>query len=154
MHWLDIVQMAFDEACRARLRAWAGKLWFTDNRETPDTLQVTYEYRGFIATYENRNANGQSMFNKGGGILFHGSAATLYVDREGLSRDTGGERRPAHGREIHFERQCEPLGQLPRVRAHAPGLGRTRIHGGAGAGARLLEPGISGTVEAGGLGFW
>lgn len=23
------------------------------------------------------------MFNKGGGILFHGSAATLYVGREG-----------------------------------------------------------------------
>jgi hypothetical protein len=60
-----------------------GKLWFTDNRETPDTLQVTYEYPGFIATYENRNANGQSMFNKGGGILFCGSEATLYVDREG-----------------------------------------------------------------------
>jgi hypothetical protein len=36
-----------------------------------------------VATYENRNANGQSMFNKGGGILFLGSDATLYVDREG-----------------------------------------------------------------------
>jgi hypothetical protein len=44
---------------------------------------VTYEYPGFVAGYENRNANGQSMFNKGGGILFHGSEATLYVDREG-----------------------------------------------------------------------
>jgi hypothetical protein len=41
-----------------------GKLWFTDNRETPDTLQVTYEYPGFIATYENRNANGNRCSTK------------------------------------------------------------------------------------------
>ena len=83
VHWLDIVQMAFDEAMPRSIASMGGKLWFTDNRETPDTLQVTYEYPGFVATYENRNANGQSMFNKGGGILFHGSEATLYVDREG-----------------------------------------------------------------------
>jgi len=42
-----------------------------------------YAYPGFVATYENCNANGQSMFNKGGGILFHGSEAALYLDREG-----------------------------------------------------------------------
>lgn len=83
VHWLDIVQMAFDEAMPRTIASLGGKLWFTDNRETPDTLQVTYEYPGFIAAYENRNANGQSTFNKGGGILFHGSAATLYVGREG-----------------------------------------------------------------------
>src|SRR5580700_3101091 len=83
VHWLDIVQMAFDEAMPRSIASMGEKFWFTDNRETPDTLQVTYEYPGFIATYENRNANGQSMFKKGGGILFHGNEATLYVDREG-----------------------------------------------------------------------
>lgn len=83
VHWLDIVQMAFDDAMPRAVSAMGGKFWFTDNRETPDTLQVTYEYPGFVAVYENRNSNGQSMFNKGGGILFHGSEATLYVDRGG-----------------------------------------------------------------------
>jgi predicted dehydrogenase len=83
VHWLDIVQMAFDEQMPRSMAGVGGKLWFTDNRETPDTLQVTYEYPGFIATYENRNSNRQSMFNKGGGILFCGSQATLYLDREG-----------------------------------------------------------------------
>ncbi|HUO27744.1 MAG TPA: Gfo/Idh/MocA family oxidoreductase [Bryobacteraceae bacterium] len=82
VHWLDIVQMAFDEAMPNTIASIGDKLWFTDNRETPDTLQVTYRYPGFIATYENREANGQSMFNKGGGILFCGNEATLYVDRE------------------------------------------------------------------------
>ena len=82
VHWLDIVQMAFEEAMPHTITSIGDKLWLTDNRETPDTLQVTYEYPGFIATYEDRSNNAQSMFNKDGGILFHGSEATLYVDRE------------------------------------------------------------------------
>jgi predicted dehydrogenase len=82
VHWLDIVQMAFGEEMPAAIVALGGKYYLKDNRETPDTLQVTYEYpSGFIATYENRSANAQSLFNKGGGILFHGSKATLFVDR-------------------------------------------------------------------------
>jgi predicted dehydrogenase len=84
VHWLDIVQMAFNEAMPTAITTLGGKLWLTDNRETPDTIQVTYEYPGFIATYENRSGNGQSMFGKGGGILFHGTKATLFVDRSGF----------------------------------------------------------------------
>ncbi len=83
VHWLDIVQMALEEAMPTAITALGGKLWLTDNRETPDTLQITYEYPGVLATYENRSGNAQSMFNKGGGILFHGSQATLFVDRGG-----------------------------------------------------------------------
>lgn len=84
VHWLDIVQMAFNEEVPKNITALGGKYWLTDNRETPDTLQVTYEYpSGWLATYENRYGNGQSMFNHGGGILFHGSKGTLFVDRSG-----------------------------------------------------------------------
>ncbi len=81
VHWLDIVQMAFEETMPTVITAVGGKYWLTDNRETPDTLQVTYEYPGFICTYENRYSNAQSMFGKSGGILFHGTEATLFVDR-------------------------------------------------------------------------
>ena len=82
VHWLDIVQMAFDEAVPQSVTALGGKYWLTDNRDTPDTLQITYEYPGgWLATYENRNGSAESMFGKGGGILFHGTKATLFVDR-------------------------------------------------------------------------
>jgi len=81
IHLLDIVQMAFAEAAPKSITALGGKYFIKDNRETPDTLQVTYEYPGFIATYENRLANSQSMFQQGYGILFHGSEGTLFVDR-------------------------------------------------------------------------
>jgi predicted dehydrogenase len=83
VHWLDIVQMAFNEAMPETITAIGEKLWLKDNRETPDTLQVTYKYPGFIATYENRNNNSQSMFGKSGGILFCGDKATMFLDRSG-----------------------------------------------------------------------
>lgn len=81
VHWLDIVQLAFKEEMPTAITASGSKNYLKDNRETPDTLQVTYEYPGFIATYENRNNNAQAMFPKGGGILFHGHKGTLFVDR-------------------------------------------------------------------------
>ena len=83
VHWLDIVQLAFNEQMPKTITAIGGKFWIKDNRDTPDTLQVTYDYPGFIATYENRSSNSQSMFEKSGGILFCGTKATLFVDRAG-----------------------------------------------------------------------
>lgn len=81
VHWLDIVQMAFDEQMPRSIAAMGEKFRLRDNRDTPDTLYVVYEYPGFIGTYENREGNKQSMFKKPGGILFCGDQATLYVDR-------------------------------------------------------------------------
>jgi predicted dehydrogenase len=84
IHLLDIVQMAYDEIEPTAITALGGKFYLRDNRETPDTLDVTYEYpNGMIATYETRESNAQSMFNKGYGILFCGTEGTLFVDRSG-----------------------------------------------------------------------
>jgi predicted dehydrogenase len=84
VHWLDIVQMAFHEEVPTEITALGGKLWVTDNTETPDTLEVTYKYpSGFVATYERRSGNSQSMFGKSGGILFCGSKGTMFLDRGG-----------------------------------------------------------------------
>jgi predicted dehydrogenase len=81
VHWMDIVQMAFNETMPAAITALGGIYYLKDNRETPDTLLVTYEYPGFLATYEWRAGNAESMFKQGGGILFHGTRGTLFVTR-------------------------------------------------------------------------
>jgi predicted dehydrogenase len=82
IHLLDIVQAGFNEEQPKFISASGGKWYLEDNRETPDTLKVTYEYSsGFIATYENRNNNGQSLFAKPYGILFYGTNGTMFVDR-------------------------------------------------------------------------
>ena len=82
VHWLDIVQFSFNEQMPNSCVAMGGKYFLKDNRETPDTLQVTYEYPGFVCTYENRSATSLgNPFERGGGIVYHGTKATMYLDR-------------------------------------------------------------------------
>ncbi len=82
VHHLDIVQMVMGVDAPLAVSAMGGKFALPDNRETPDTLMVTYEYPGFVCTYENRECNGQGLNGNGYGILFHGTDATLYINRE------------------------------------------------------------------------
>ncbi len=81
VHHLDIIQMVMDVEAPLSITAMGGKYALKDNRETPDTLIVTYEYPGFVCTYENRECNGQQLEGNGYGITFHGTDATLYINR-------------------------------------------------------------------------
>lgn len=84
VHHLDIVQMVMGVEAPLTITAMGGKYGLKDNRETPDTLLVTYEYPGFICTYENRECNAQQLAGNGYGISFHGTNATLYINRNYL----------------------------------------------------------------------
>lgn len=81
VHMLDILHMAFGEAMPRSVVALGGKYWFQDDTETPDTLQVTYEYPGFVGSWEHRSNNTENQQARLMGISFHGTRATLYVDR-------------------------------------------------------------------------
>jgi hypothetical protein len=63
--------------------AVGGKFHLKDNRETPDTILATYQYPGFVMSYENRVCNGHQINDHDYGIYFYGADGTLFVDREG-----------------------------------------------------------------------
>ena len=84
VHLLDIVQWAMQVEGPTVVTASGGKFFIQDNRDTPDTLQVTYEYPGWICTYENRVCNANSMYGKNYGIEFHGTDGTMYLSRSGF----------------------------------------------------------------------
>ncbi len=84
VHLIDIVQWAMGVDYPHTISATGGKFYLQDNRDTPDTIMVTYEYPGFVCTYENRECNGNTINGKGYGIMFHGTDGTLFVDRGGL----------------------------------------------------------------------
>ena len=84
VHLIDIVHWAMKVDGPQAASASGAKLALVDNAETPDTLQLTLEYPGFLLTYENRQANANSMWGHGYGIEFHGTEGTLFVDRSGF----------------------------------------------------------------------
>ncbi|HEX5482123.1 MAG TPA: Gfo/Idh/MocA family oxidoreductase [Terriglobia bacterium] len=84
VHLMDIVQWAMNVDGPDVITALGGRFYIQDNADTPDTLQVTYEYPGFVAVYENRWDNANSMYDKGYGMEFHGTDATLFIDRSGF----------------------------------------------------------------------
>ncbi len=84
-HLIDIVHWAMNVDAPTGVSASGGKYVLEDNRETPDTLMVTYEYPGFVLTYENRTTNSRGQDGRWGyGVMFYGTAATMFVDRGGF----------------------------------------------------------------------
>jgi predicted dehydrogenase len=81
VHMIDVLHMAFSEAMPRSIVALGGKYWFQDDTETPDTMQVTYEYPGFLGSWEHRSNNTENQQGRLMGITFHGTRGTLYVDR-------------------------------------------------------------------------
>jgi predicted dehydrogenase len=84
VHWIDIVHMAMGVDAPESVTTVGGKFVLQDNRETPDTILATFQYPGFICTYENRVANAAPISGKTNGILFHGTEGTLFLDRQGF----------------------------------------------------------------------
>ena len=102
IHMLDIVHMALGDIMPDSVVALGGKYWLRDDSETPDTLQVTYEYPGCIASWEHRCNNTEGLTSRLMGITFHGSRGTLYVDRGlyKLTPEKGSDLEPAEMKRV------------------------------------------------------
>jgi hypothetical protein len=105
---IDTLQMAFNEAMPKAITALGGKLWFKDNRETPDTMQVTFEYPGFTSSWEHRCNNADAALARPMGATFYGTRGTLYVDRS-LYRVTPEKGSPLQASEMKRVSDPHPL---------------------------------------------
>ena len=97
-HRLDTMQEIMGVSAPRTISASGGKYVIDDDRETPDTMTVTYEYDSFIVNYESSNLNGHGMggrtpghryysqrgeWDQPNGIAFYGTEATIYAERIG-----------------------------------------------------------------------
>ncbi len=83
VHLMDIVLWAMERKAPRSVAAIGGKLGLKDNRDTPDTIDVVYDFVDFILTYSYRHCNAERVNGRGYGISFHGTNGTLVVDRRG-----------------------------------------------------------------------
>ncbi len=84
VHLLDIVHWAMKVDGPTAITALGQKFFLQDNSDTPDTLQITFEYPSFVCTYENRLCNAGTQDPHGYGTEFYGTEGTLFVDRSGF----------------------------------------------------------------------
>jgi len=100
VHLQDIIHWAMNVTAPKSVHAAGGKYTLDDIRDTPDTMVVTYEFEGprgpFLQVYEMRKGNGRGIGgDPGHGMQFHGTDATLYLDRGGFEVFPEGERTAA-----------------------------------------------------------
>jgi predicted dehydrogenase len=91
-HLLDVVHWALGVDAPRTIQAAGGKFVLDDMRETPDTLEVIYEYpaspvsgKDFLVRFSNRVTNGHGPDGHTYGIQFYGTTGTLFVDRSGYT---------------------------------------------------------------------
>ncbi len=84
VHLNDIVLWALNQKGPKTVSTVGGIWCVRDDRDTPDTMQVVYEFPGdCVLTYSMRKGNGYPMDGHGYGIQFHGTDGTLFIDRSG-----------------------------------------------------------------------
>jgi predicted dehydrogenase len=83
-HIVDLVHWAMDVEAPRSISAAGGRYALADNAEVPDTLDITYEYQKgdqrFLMVWSQTDANAHGLENKGLGIMFQGTDATLVSD--------------------------------------------------------------------------
>ncbi|WP_406697291.1 Gfo/Idh/MocA family oxidoreductase [Singulisphaera sp. Ch08] len=84
VHLNDIVLWALDAKGPDAVTSTGGILTSDDNRDTPDTLQVVYDFPGCTLTYSMRKGNGLPLNGHDYGILFCGTDGSLLLDRSGF----------------------------------------------------------------------
>jgi predicted dehydrogenase len=97
-HRLDTMQQIMGVSAPLAVAASGGRFVIQDDGDVPDFMTVTYEYDGFIATYEGSNLNGHGMggrtpghryynaigeWDQPNGIAFHGTEGTIFAERIG-----------------------------------------------------------------------
>ncbi|MDR3634960.1 MAG: Gfo/Idh/MocA family oxidoreductase [Isosphaeraceae bacterium] len=83
VHLNDIVLWALDAKGPQSVYTSGGIFTSDDNRDTPDTLQVVYDFPGCTLTYSMRKGNGLKFNGHEYGILFCGTDGSLLLDRSG-----------------------------------------------------------------------
>jgi predicted dehydrogenase len=84
VHLNDIVLWALGAKAPKTVSATGGIFTTDDDRDTPDTLQVIYEFPGVVLNYSMRKGNGLKFNGKEYGILFCGTDGSLVLDRSGF----------------------------------------------------------------------
>ena len=100
VHRLDVARWGLETAVKAEgkqlprfpaaISAHGGKYYFDDDQEWPDTLMVTYDYPGYVLTYELRIWTPYRMHDESEGSAIYGDAGYVIIGNGGWRAFDGG----------------------------------------------------------------
>jgi predicted dehydrogenase len=83
VHLLDILHFATNDPMPVSIAAVGGNFLMDDNRDTPDSLAVAYQYpQGVLASFESMTGADGQPHPGGPGTWFCGTKGNLYVNRQ------------------------------------------------------------------------
>jgi len=86
VHHIDVILWAMQVDSPKSAVCTGGKLVVDDMSDTPDTIEASWEFPGFVMHYSYRGFNNFHAVQKRPhhhGICFHGNRATMVLDRNG-----------------------------------------------------------------------
>ena len=80
-HQIDIARWALGVDYPKSAKGMGGKIFFDDDQQTPDTMNVTFDYGGKALIWEMRIWNPYGMDGQENGVAVYGSEATIQIGR-------------------------------------------------------------------------
>ncbi len=80
-HQIDIARWALGVDYPTSAKGMGGKIFFDDDQQTPDTMNVTFDYGGKALIWEMRIWNPYGMDGQENGVAVYGSEATIQIGR-------------------------------------------------------------------------
>jgi predicted dehydrogenase len=80
-HQLDMARWALGVDCPKTAKGMGGKMFFDDDQQTPDTMNVTFDYGEKALIWEMRIWNPYGMDGQDNGVAVYGSDATIQIGR-------------------------------------------------------------------------
>ena len=83
VHMLDFALFGMDAKRPKTITALGGHFAYEDARQTPDTMNVLYEFDDFSLTWEHSVCLGNGSYGLGHGVVFQGNNGAVLVTRGG-----------------------------------------------------------------------
>ena len=107
VHWLDIARWAMGVGYPRHVSGMGAKLFFDDDQQTPDTMNITYDFGDKIIQFEQRLWNSYRLEGSENTVAVYGSEGMAQVGRW-----QGGHHEfrvfDAAGKMIHSDREPSP----------------------------------------------
>lgn len=107
VHWLDIARWAMGVGLPRQISGMGAKLYFDDDQQTPDTMNISYDYGSKVIHFEQRLWNSYRLEGSENSVAVYGSEGMAQVGRW-----QGGHHEfrvfDAKGQQVHSDREPSP----------------------------------------------